>query len=127
MLAGTFAALLVMLLVVFGHDFKPLFLNVLMFIFGFCVGVFMLCFALAKETNPMVLAATVVSMINMGDPIFGSFTEPLIGKVLDLGWKGQFIEGMRNYAVIDYRIALSLLPLYLMLAVLFLRAVKEPA
>ena len=127
MMVGTFAAFLVMLLVIFGTEFGAFTLNVLMFIFGFSVGVFMLCFAVAKESNPLMLAATVVSMINMGDPILGSFTEPLIGKFLDFGWQGQMLNGVRDYSSYDYRIALAVLPLYLILAVFFLRAVKEKA
>ena len=109
---------------VFGSDLNLIMLVVLLFIFGFGIGAFMLCFAVGKEANPIIVAATIVSMINLGDPIFGSFTEPLVGKLLDLSWHGQLADGIRVYSAMDYRVALSILPVYLIAAALFLRSVK---
>jgi MFS family permease len=125
MMLGTLLAAVAISIVVFMNDLSLVTLTILLFIFGFGIGAFMLCFAIGKETNSIAVAATVVSMINLGDPIFGSFTEPLIGKILDLGWHGQLINGVRAYSALDYHIALSLLPLYLISAALFLSAVKE--
>lgn len=124
MMMGTLLAAVAIAIVVFAQGLGLSTLIALLFIFGFGIGAFMLCFAVGKEANPLAVAATVVSMINLGDPIFGSFTEPLIGKVLDLGWHGAMLDGVRVYSVMDYRIALSLLPLYLVLAAIFLRFVK---
>lgn len=124
MIWGTLLAALAIIVVVFSPNLNLTALIALLFTFGFGIGAFMLCFALGKEANSLALAATVVSMINLGDPIFGAFTEPLIGKILDLGWQGQVLDGIRVYSAMDYRIALSLLPLYLIIAALFLRSVK---
>lgn len=124
MMLGTLLAAAAIAIVIFTSDLSMTILVVLLFIFGFGVGAFMLCFAVGKEANSLAVAATVVSMINLGDPIFGSFTEPLIGKILDLGWHGQMLNGVRVYSSMDYHIALSLLPLYLILAAIFLRFVK---
>lgn len=125
MMAGTILAAISIAIVVYATNLHLTALIVLLFLFGFGIGAFMLCFAVGKEANPLALAATVVSMINLGDPIFGSFTEPMIGKILDWGWHGQMLSGARVYAAADYRLALSLLPIYLILAVVFLCFVKD--
>lgn len=124
MMLGTLLAAAAIAAVVFGSDLNLSLLIVLLFLFGFGIGAFMLCFAVGKEANPIIVAATVVSMINLGDPIFGSFTEPMIGKILDLSWHGQLADGIRVYSAMDYRLALSILPIYLVAAALFLRSVK---
>jgi hypothetical protein len=78
-----------------------------------------------KESNPIALAATVIALINSGDGIFGSFSEPLVGKVLDLGWNGKILNGIHYFSVDNYRVALSLLPIYLVLAIVLLIFVRD--
>jgi len=85
---------------------------VALFIFGFGTGSFMSCFSVGKEMNPIRFAACVVALINSGDALFGSFTEPFIGKMLDWGWTGKVVNGVHFFGLHDYRVALSLLPLY---------------
>jgi len=59
-------------------------LAVLMFVFGFSTGAFMLGFAIGRLSNPVTAAATVMALINSGDALVGTITEPMIGKFLDL-------------------------------------------
>ena len=95
-----------------------------LFILGFGTGAFMLCFAVGRDVNPVVLAATVIAVINSGDAIFGSFTEPFIGKVLDFFWDGKILHGVHYFSVHSYYIALAILPLYLLGALAFLILLK---
>jgi MFS family permease len=104
----------------------PLWLfGLLLFIFGLGTGVFMLSFPLGKALNPIPLAATVVSLINTGDALFGSFTEPLIGKLLDTLWDGTMVNNAQYFSLHNYHIALSILPIYLFLALLCLCVLKK--
>lgn len=96
-----------------------------LFSFGFGTGAFMLSFAVGKELNALFLAATVVGMINSGDALIGSFTEPLIGKILDMSWDGKMVDGIRYFSVSDFHIALIILPIYLVFALLFLKLLKK--
>lgn len=125
MLFGTGMSLICILLVLYVTLKSILFLGVLLFLFGLGIGAFMLCFAIAKEMNLAVVTGTVIALINTGDGIFGSFTEPLSGKLLDLLWTGQIKEGMHVFSVYEYRVALSLLPLYLLIAVVLLFFIPE--
>ncbi|MEY8702122.1 MFS transporter, partial [Francisella philomiragia] len=64
----------------------------LLFVFGFCLGVYMLAFAIGNRINPIVVAATVAALINTGEPLLGALFDPLIGHLLDLTWTGQYID-----------------------------------
>ncbi len=101
-------------------------IGILMFLFGFFTGAFMLAFAVAKDLNSIVMTATVVAMINTGGDIFGAVTEPLVGKFLDLHWAGKMVDGVRHFSLVDYHRAFCVLPVYLFLAGLLLCFVKEP-
>ncbi len=68
----------------------------LLFIFGFCLGVYMLAFAIGNRINPIVVAATVAALINTGEPLLGALFDPLIGYFLDMNWSGQYIDANNN-------------------------------
>jgi MFS family permease len=104
----------------------PLWLfGIILFIFGFGVGSFMSCYAVGKSLNNIYLAGTVVALINTGDALFSSFSEPLVGKILDIFWDGKIINGIHSFSPCDYRIALSILPIYLILAIICLLQLKK--
>lgn len=125
MMIGTTLALLSLVVAIY-FTFIPLWLfGALLLTFGLGTGVFMLSFPLGKQMNPMGLAATVVALINTGDALFGSFTEPLIGKVLDIFWDGTVVDGVHHFSTQNYHIALSLLPLYLLAALICLIGLKK--
>jgi hypothetical protein len=65
-------------------------------------------------------------MINTGDAIFGAFSEPLVGKLLDLGFRGKLVHGAPVFSLTDYHHAFLLLPVYLLLAALCLCFIKSP-
>jgi len=88
----------------------------LLFVFGFGVGGFMLGFTLGKEINDIAVAATVIALINSGDAIFGAITEPLVGKLLDWGWHGKILSGVRHYSVATFQHAFLVMPLYILVA-----------
>jgi sugar phosphate permease len=97
----------------------------LLFLFGFGVGAFMLGFTVGKELNALFLAASVVALINTGDTLFGAFTEPFVGKLLDVFWDGKVVNGVHHFSVADYHLAFVVLPVYLLAASGFLRLLKK--
>ncbi|MED7788875.1 MFS transporter [Francisella sp. 19X1-34] len=64
----------------------------LLFIFGLCLGIYMLSFAIGNRINPIIITATVAAFINTGEPILGAIFDPLIGYFLDLSWTGKYIN-----------------------------------
>ena len=120
MVLNTFVGFISLSIVIYIHPLPIWLLGSLLFLFGFSIGGFMLAFSVGKEINPHFLTGTVIAMINTSEPILNGITEPLIGKILDLRWQGTIIHGIRFYSVNDYIIALSILPIYLLIATLLL-------
>ncbi|MDO8954918.1 MAG: MFS transporter [Gammaproteobacteria bacterium] len=125
MLVGNTLALTALCFVIYCPGLSLPIVGIMLFLFGFGVSAFMLSFALGKESNPLFLAATVIALINSGDGIFGSFSEPLVGKVLDLGWDGKIVGGVHYFSRHDYQVALSLLPAYLLIAAILLFFIRD--
>jgi hypothetical protein len=98
---------------------------VLLFLFGFGTGAFMLGFVMGKELNSLALAASVVALVNTGDAVFGAVSEPLAGKILDSVWSGKVVNGLHYFSVHDYHLALLMLPAYLLFAAAFLLPLRN--
>ena len=111
-------------LVLYCHGLPIWLLGVLLFTFGFMLGAFVLVFTIGKELNKAHLTATVIAMINASDAVLDAITEPAIGKLLDLGWDGTVMNGVHYFSVAIYRYALTILPVYLLVASLLLFWVK---
>ncbi len=97
----------------------------LMFLVGLFSSAELLNFSLAIELNPLVVKATAAAFTNFMISCGDSLIQPLIGFLLDFGWDGNFIEGIRTYSINDYQLALSTLPISLILAFLMTFFIKE--
>ncbi len=122
MALGISLSLVSLVLVTYCNWHSSFYVALLLFIFGLGTSGIMLGFVVGKECNPLFLAATVIALINSGDALFGACTEPLIGKVLDQ--LAGTTQGSLNFNVHDYHMAFSLLPMYLVSALLALAWVK---
>ncbi len=125
MIYSTAAAFISVLLVLYWETMPLWCLSVLLFIFGFALGAFMLSFTIGKELNKLALTATVIAMINTSDAVLDAITEPGIGKLLDFTWNGKIVNGVHYFSLQDYKLALGVLPLYLAIATVLLFFVKE--
>ena len=67
-------------------------LTFLLFIFGFSISSFLLCFTMIREINLPILAATAIGFMNAFDALLGAFSDPLTGKFLD--WVGMEVSSM---------------------------------
>jgi len=115
-------------LVLYCHPLPIWLLGLLLFVFGFSLGAFMLVFSVGKEFNDVRLAATVIAMINASDAVLDGITEPGIGKILDWGWDGRMIGGAHYFSLHSYHAALAVLPIYLLVAawlLCFLKTTKK--
>jgi MFS family permease len=100
----------------------------LLFLFGIGVGCFMLGFVIGKERNAIALTASVIALVNAGDALFGAFTEPMIGKFLDMSHGAIKQGGAIIFQLHDYHLAFLVLPLYLLVAtslLFFIKTEKE--
>lgn len=78
-----------------------------------------------REISLAGMAATAIGFMNSFDALFGAFSDPLAGMILDLGWDGKFVAGARIFSVEAYKMAFLILPLYLIISLIILRFTKE--
>ncbi|MCB1828386.1 MAG: MFS transporter, partial [Coxiellaceae bacterium] len=65
-------------------------------------------------------------LTNMFVMLGGFIFQPTIGKILDYMWTGQYLEGgIRFYTTTHWQVALSVLPMGLVLTVLLSLFLKE--
>lgn len=99
------ACLFAMLVFLPNATFSVMSINVLMFAIGFFNSPFLFSYSLVKKLNSAVVLATVIAIVNMGDPFFGGIGEPVMGYIFD-----HFGNGLHSNAA--YHAAFSLLIVY---------------
>ncbi len=100
-------------------------LAILLFLFGVFCSAENLCFAIVRENTPLHLAATAIGFTNMLIMLGGMITQPLVGIILDISWKGAMNHGIRSYDSFDYHLALSLIPMGMVVAAILGLFLKE--
>lgn len=89
-------------------------LNVLMFLYGMFSATEIIIFVMAKENSGAGLSGTVFAAVNMIVTLGGVIFQPLVGFLLDKFGTGTLIDGEHVYSVVDYQLALSVLPISLL-------------
>ncbi len=93
---------------------------------GFVSGGQILYFTVAKEQTPLQYSATAVSFINALVMCSGIIFQPLLGKILDLSWKGlKASDGVRVYEITDFQNAFNVVLLALIMGWILILFVKE--
>jgi sugar phosphate permease len=76
------------------------------------------CYAAACEFNPSHVAGTSVGFTNMFSiMIGGALLQPVIGWLLDLGWHGEYLNGVRVYSTHNFQTVMLILPGCLILCI----------
>lgn len=122
---GTSLAISAISAVIYVPNLPIFIVGTLLFAFGVGIGSYFLCFSMVRESHSFAVAATALGFMNTFDSLWEAFTQPLIGMLLDLQWNGNAIEGVRIFSANAYRFSLSILPLYLAIALTLLFFIKE--
>lgn len=97
----------------------------LLFFYGVFSGTEIIVFVMAKENSAAKLSGTVFAAVNMIVTLGGVIFQPLVGKLLDAFGDSNLVAGEHIYSVIDYQIALSILPLSLILVMILAFFMKD--
>jgi len=98
------------LVILFPQAPKPL-LFVLIFFAGAACSGQVLSFAVVRENNVKVNHAAAIGFNNMAVVIAGAIFQPLVGKLIQLGWQGQMRDGIPIYSSSDYMHGIMVLPI----------------
>lgn len=100
-------------------------LNILLFLYGVFSATEIIVFIMAKECSGAKLSGTVFAATNMIVTLGGVVFQPLVGKLLDTFGDSGIVGGEHIYTVIDYQVALSILPISLLLVTILAFFIKD--
>ncbi|WP_420826441.1 MFS transporter [Thiococcus pfennigii] len=92
---------------------------------GVAAGGFVVTYAAAKECLPPAVAGMAIALVNTGLFLGAAVMQPAFGWVLDLTWDGTLREGVRIYAMDDYRNGLWLSFAFAVIALIAALRVRE--
>lgn len=97
----------------------------LLFLFGVFSSIEVVTFAVGRETSPRNVSGAAVSFINLIVMLSGLAFQPLVGKMLDMRWTGQIVNGVRVYDLVSFRFALSVIPVAIVIGVVLSYILRE--
>lgn len=127
LVSGAILSLICISLVLYWPGLSYLQLNILLFFYGVFSGVEIIVFIMAKECSGAKLSGTVFAATNMIVTLGGVIFQPLVGKLLDTFGDSGIISGEHIYTVVDYQVALSVLPISLLLVTILAFFIKDNA
>ncbi len=122
---GIVGALLSLLPVIYYPSIPIYVVYVLLFFVGFFSSAELLNFSLSMELSSSKARATAAAFTNFLISCGDAIVQPVVGFLLDHRWSGGLLNGIREYSTREYQVALSCLPVTLVLAFLILFLVKE--
>lgn len=112
---GSLFSAIVFCIILFVPNLSLTSLYVLFFAFGILTSVEIITFAIVRDITPLKLAGTSIALINFFIMLGGMIFQPVIGILLDWHWIGRMVNGVRFYSIHNYQIALSILPVGLII------------
>ncbi len=96
----------------------------LLFLSGATCAFQVLVFPIARELSSDNHAGTALALTNMFVMI-GGVVQPLVGEILDLVWDGTMQNGIPFYSALDFRLALTIVPVGVFLAAIVAYFIPE--
>jgi MFS family permease len=125
LLTSGISAIIIICILLYTPHLSMTAICLLSFLFGFVSSAQILVFAVVREITPIKISGTAIGLLNMLVMIGGIVFPPIVGKLLDLNWYGTMIEGARVYSGQAFTIALSVLPLGILLGLILTFFVRE--
>jgi len=125
MIAGALTSLAIFALIAGAKESDPLLFAFLFFCMGAATSTQVLGYPLIAENNPPALTGTsmgIAGMIIMGSALI---LQPISGMLIDYGWEGQNVEGIRFYTRADFMRAFMIFPIGFVISFLLTYRIKE--
>ena len=117
LMVGALMSLICISLVLYCPHLSYFSLNTLLFLYGVFSGTEIIVFIMAKENTGALVSGTVFAAANMIVSLGGVIFQPLVGFLLDTFGSCQMMGAEHVYGIADYQVALSVLPLSLLLVI----------
>ena len=116
LMVGSLGATICFGILLYSPQLSIVSINVLLFLIGAFVAAEILVFAIGCEISSPKAAGTAVAGTNFLVMIGGAIFQPVAGWLLDLYWTHHLVNGVRHYSYHDFQIALTVLPVGLLVA-----------
>lgn len=83
----------------------------MLFLFGCAAGAQTVTFGVIQDIHPPAVAGTAVGFNNMAVIAGGVIMLPFVGYILDACWDGTVLNGIHQYTLENYRMALLMVPI----------------
>lgn len=125
LVTGAVLGLICISLVLYYPGLSYVSLNILLFLYGVFSATEIIVFIMAKENSGAQLSGTVFAAVNMIVTLGGVIFQPLVGKLLDTFGDSHIVAGEHIYTVVDYQLALSILPISLLMVTILAFFMKD--
>ena len=125
LVAAALASLITIVPVVFMTELSAMAIRVLLFANGVAMAGMVASFAAVREHNDTAHAGTSMAFVNMSLIGAGAVMQPVVGWLLDLGWQGTIVDGVRVYSLEAYQNAFLVLPASCAAALVLALMVRE--
>ncbi|OGT23029.1 MAG: hypothetical protein A3C55_03055 [Gammaproteobacteria bacterium RIFCSPHIGHO2_02_FULL_42_13] len=125
MLIGTLGTLLSISIILYIPHLTLIELFIFLFLFGFFSSALVLIFSTIRELHPSRYSATSLSFVNTVNMIGAAIIPPITGLILEHYWIGTAKHGARVYSAHAYHMALSILPLLILIALWIVPYIHE--
>jgi MFS family permease len=125
LVVGAILSLICISIVLYWPNLSYFSLNVLLFLYGVFSATEIIVFIMAKECSGTKLSGTVFAATNMIVTLGGVIFQPLVGKLLDTFGDSGIVGGEHIYTVVDYQVALSILPISLLMVPILAFFIKD--
>lgn len=113
------------LVLIFGPALPLSWVWALMLWIGLFGGAMVVAYAIARENVSPGVAGATTGFVNTATVGTVAATQPLIGWLLDLNWRGDMVSGARSYPLAAYEAALVVLPAFSFVALLAAALIRE--
>lgn len=93
--------------------------------YGFFSSAEIVCFAMGRENCSFHMAGSAVAFVNTLVMFGGMIFQSQVGKILDWGWTGKIVDGVRVYPTEAYQNALVMIPIALAISMVLIFLVRE--
>lgn len=125
LMGGALLAALVFSVVLIVPHFHRWILGGLLFLFGVFASAEVISFAVARDNVSVKFTATAMGVVNLLVMLSGIVLQPIVPWVLHLAWHGTRHLGVPVYTTQDYRLALVVIPVAMLLAAVMGFFLKE--
>ena len=92
---------------------------------GFASGCMIIGFAFGKESVPINLAGTAAGIVNMGVMMGPMLMQPAVGWLLDRGWSGELVNGVKFYSLDAFQSGFALMSAWTCLSLVAIFFARE--